>query len=195
MSTLLLLTQFNRSQKCLRHRSTIFFPLDTPSILDGRGVLQLLIVLISRQKASGLSSVNFLASASLRSAFSLFLINRKAYLNLESTAYVGVWIPCKHLSLSIQYLLMSLSVMLFHLIFALPLLILLVKFGILSLFMYTLNGIWSSSLTSYIILILLILLWKSLLAITWSSQEVVFHLSLTYVYDVSGKWNEHKMKC
>ena len=45
-------------------------------------MLQLFIVLISRQKASGLSSVNVLASASLRSAFSLFLINRKAYLNL-----------------------------------------------------------------------------------------------------------------
>ena len=112
--------------------------------------------------------------------------------SIHHTASVGIWIPCKHLSVSIQYLLMLLSVMLFHLIFALPLLILLVKFGIVSLFMCTLNGIWFSSLTSYIMLILLILLWKSLLAITWSSQEVVFHLSLTCIWSfwyVCTRWN------
>ena len=82
MSTLLLLTQFKRSKRVYAIDLSHSHHADTPLILDGRGVLQLLMVLVSRQRVSELSSANFLASASLHSTFPLFLINRKAYLNL-----------------------------------------------------------------------------------------------------------------
>ena len=82
LPTLKLLTQFNKSENLFLHKYTISFPPETPSMLEGSGVLQLFMVVISLQIASGLRSANFLASASLCNIFSLFLINHRAYLNL-----------------------------------------------------------------------------------------------------------------
>ena len=45
--------------------------------------MAMLLNLVKIQKALGLRSASFFASASFRNMFSLFLINRRAYLNLD----------------------------------------------------------------------------------------------------------------
>ena len=82
-----------------------------PSILVGSGVLQLFIFLISLQKALGLRSASFFASASFRNMSSFFLINRRAYLNLD--LHFTCWScigPCMGLPALIHICLISLEV-------------------------------------------------------------------------------------
>ena len=109
--TLLLLTQFSTLDNCVRPNYTICTPPDTPSIAVGNEVLQLFIFLISLQKALRLRYGRLFANASLRNMFSLFLINRRAYLNrgLHFTlrSYTG---PCLGLPAIIYICLISLEV-------------------------------------------------------------------------------------